>query len=496
MSAQWYYSNDRHQQSGPVPEDQLRALIAQGRVRPEHLIWKDGLASWARVDASELRAYLPRVDASAPKAQTSQPQPRKSNRPWIGIAIGVTVLIVLAIMAAIVLPLLAHKPTLQATGPAPAQPVSAPDSPSFESSNTSPAPQVVPNQISNKAASADIGALKIEKRSIIDKNDKLDINVNYPHTGIASIDNEIETWARGEIENIRKEQVGSAVANGSGWSLEIGYTVERNDEKIVAFNLGESSYTGGAHGYTRATTFNYLMPDGHRVELPDILDTKALAIVSTLAIADLKRQSHENDDSLSDDMIESGAGPDWKNFSAFIWLPTELHIYFAPYQVGPYSAGPQEVHIPLTKLQGLIRADWRAPLPPTSQASQPAPSQPMLSQAAQPQPVASPSPSFDCTKATTFIEKEVCRDPVLAGLDAALSKDWKIVYEANVGDAKQDLLVAQRAWLAERNQCTDNTCLRAVYRKRIGAICAHTVIDGTHLDCTEADRHTEENASE
>ncbi len=466
MSAEWHYSNGGQQRFGPVPEDQLRALIAQGRVRSEHLVWKNGLASWTRVDASQLRAALPRGGVPTSQAQASQPHARSSNRPWIGIAIAAAVLVAISITAAIVIPLLARKPAPQAASQVPTQPVGAP-----MSSNSSAAPRQAPVSLSNGASTAGAGVLRIEKRSIVDKNDKLDIDVTYPHTGIAAIDDEIEAWARGEVENIRKAHADPDSPKGSGWSLGIGYTVERNDEKLVAFVFGESSYTGGAHGGSRDITFNYLMPDGYRVDIPHILDAKGLALVSALAIADLKRQSHANDDSLPDEMIENGAGPEWKNFATFTWLPDELHVFFAPYQVGPYASGPQEVHIPLAKLQGLIRADWRAPPPQQVQASlQASPQNPTS------QPTANPSPSFDCTKAATFIEKEICRDPTLAKLDSALSRNWTAMNAANIGSAKRDLLVTEKIWLSSRDQCVDNACLRTAYRKRIDAICDYPVL--------------------
>lgn len=481
MSAQWYYSNDGQQQSGPVPEDQLRALIAQGRVKPEHLIWKDGLASWTRVDASELRAALPRSGASAPQPKASPSQPHKSSSPWIGIAIAVAALVVLAIAAIMAIPKLVRKSTPQIAVQASSQAAVEAPSPSAPAALISPQ---VPNQASGQTSGgmsvASTSGLKIEKRSIVDKSDKLDIRVDYPHTGIATIDNEIEAWARGEIEKTRKEYSDPDALHGSGWNLGINYIVERNDNILIAFVMDEASYTGGAHGFAHDVTFNYLMPDGHRVDLPDILDSKGLAVVSALAIADLKHQSQANDYGLPDDMIQAGAGPDWKNFRAFTVLPTELHLYFAPYQVGPYVSGPQEVHIPISKLQGLIRSDWRTPreAPATQLASSPAASS---------QSSASESPSFDCTKAGTFVEKEICGDPVLAKLDAALSKNWSAMNAANIGDAKRDLLLTQRAWMTERNQCADSACLQAVYRKRIDAICAYPVESGVHPDCIVAD---------
>ncbi|MBI4911111.1 MAG: DUF4339 domain-containing protein [Acidobacteria bacterium] len=45
MARNWYYSRDGQSQ-GPVPEEQLRAMVANGVVRGEDLVWAEGLAAW------------------------------------------------------------------------------------------------------------------------------------------------------------------------------------------------------------------------------------------------------------------------------------------------------------------------------------------------------------------------------------------------------------------------------------------------------------------
>jgi uncharacterized RDD family membrane protein YckC len=41
----WFYAING-EQLGPVPEEELQALAAAGRITPNTLVWKDGMASW------------------------------------------------------------------------------------------------------------------------------------------------------------------------------------------------------------------------------------------------------------------------------------------------------------------------------------------------------------------------------------------------------------------------------------------------------------------
>jgi hypothetical protein len=47
MQAEWYYAENR-QQLGPITWIELRDLVDEGRIGPEDLVWRDGLADWVR----------------------------------------------------------------------------------------------------------------------------------------------------------------------------------------------------------------------------------------------------------------------------------------------------------------------------------------------------------------------------------------------------------------------------------------------------------------
>lgn len=76
--------------------------------------------------------------------------------------------------------------------------------------------------------------------------------------------------------------------------------------------------------------------------------------------------------------------------------------------------------------------------------------------------------SFDCSKASTFAEKEICRDSYLSSLDEILSDQYKRSY-AQVID-KQSLLQSQREWLIFRDQCNSQQCLNKTISDRIHAL--------------------------
>src|SRR4051812_19604137 len=42
----WYYV-EQGQQAGPVDDAQLEELLRNGRIQPETLIWREGMANWA-----------------------------------------------------------------------------------------------------------------------------------------------------------------------------------------------------------------------------------------------------------------------------------------------------------------------------------------------------------------------------------------------------------------------------------------------------------------
>ncbi len=75
--------------------------------------------------------------------------------------------------------------------------------------------------------------------------------------------------------------------------------------------------------------------------------------------------------------------------------------------------------------------------------------------------------SFDCTKATTKIERMICGDAELSKLDEELNAAYKSAAQDNSqGTARRE----QKEWLKRRNSCEDVTCLRDAYQARIAQL--------------------------
>jgi uncharacterized protein DUF4339 len=67
--ASWFYASEGKQQQGPYPEGQFRDLVAQGVVRPDTLVWSEGMAGWQK--AAEIPGLIggggpPMVPAGGP----------------------------------------------------------------------------------------------------------------------------------------------------------------------------------------------------------------------------------------------------------------------------------------------------------------------------------------------------------------------------------------------------------------------------------------------
>jgi uncharacterized protein len=87
--------------------------------------------------------------------------------------------------------------------------------------------------------------------------------------------------------------------------------------------------------------------------------------------------------------------------------------------------------------------------------------------------------SFDCAKAATAIEKQICADAAVSKLDEQLAEVYKNALSISLD--KDTLKLSQRNWLKSmRSDCPSVKCLATVYTERLQAL-AHNV----DIDCGE-----------
>jgi uncharacterized protein len=97
--------------------------------------------------------------------------------------------------------------------------------------------------------------------------------------------------------------------------------------------------------------------------------------------------------------------------------------------------------------------------------------------------------SFDCAKAATKTEKLICASPEVAAQDRDMVALFAAANgKAAVGTDASGALVAQRAWLKDRNTCANmtpdadaTTCLASSYRERSAALAVQVLFSAPYL---------------
>ena len=84
-------------------------------------------------------------------------------------------------------------------------------------------------------------------------------------------------------------------------------------------------------------------------------------------------------------------------------------------------------------------------------------------------PVMALAAGFDCSRAASRIERAICADAEVSQLDEYLGRYYAAA-RGVLGDGAECLQADQRAWLAQRNRCSDAACLRAAYLDRLAEL--------------------------
>lgn len=182
----------------------------------------------------------------------------------------------------------------------------------------------------------------------------LKIAVNYPEIGIPSIDSHIAQWATNVAhnfqENISRE---SHPDDKTAYELLGKYSVSRPSAAAVSISYEIWTYTGGAHGNLDIITLNYDTEHGEQLTLDHIFNDveQALELMSTYCYTVLAAElAAELGPENSIHMLKSGTSPDTENFAAISLHPQGIVVHFQPYQVAPWSAGPQKVTMSLADI--------------------------------------------------------------------------------------------------------------------------------------------------
>ncbi len=144
-------------------------------------------------------------------------------------------------------------------------------------------------------------------------------------------------------------------------TLDVGYEIRSATDDLISVEFTEGEYSrGAAHPNSTTAVLNYDVKNGKKLALADLFNpnSKYLAVMSVYCMKELKDRSKKDSNlMLSDEMIQTGAGPRADNYQAWAITKKGLWITFDPYQVAPYAAGPQYVLVPYSALKEIIKPD-------------------------------------------------------------------------------------------------------------------------------------------
>lgn len=133
------------------------------------------------------------------------------------------------------------------------------------------------------------------------------------------------------------------------WDMNGIFTLARPNPDVVSVTFNIYSYSGGAHGNLFIRCLNYDLRTGAELGLNALFESpeKALALLAELTNKKLRQ---DLGDDVEEEMLQSGTAPEPTNFANLSLRPDGLVVEFQPYQVGPWSIGPQHVTVSLAEL--------------------------------------------------------------------------------------------------------------------------------------------------
>ena len=142
-------------------------------------------------------------------------------------------------------------------------------------------------------------------------------------------------------------------AANNKWNISMEYQVIKNTTKVLSLSFYMEGYTGGAHGFSTLTYTNYNPKSGGKLKLEDIItDVDKLRLIA--------RESFikENDLDPSESLNTQGFWFIDDIFSLnnnFIISDEGISFHYNQYEIAPYSQGPIDVNIPMSKLEELLK---------------------------------------------------------------------------------------------------------------------------------------------
>lgn len=131
---------------------------------------------------------------------------------------------------------------------------------------------------------------------------------------------------------------------GDFYTYKVSTDLVQSNDRFISVLVRIEGYSGGAHGYHVASSYNYDVKAQKELSITDFMTLKEASDASR---ALLKKNFEANGDySTYEGFSIVGTDPSKaENFSVFTFIPKSITIYFNEYQVAPYASGAQKVEI-------------------------------------------------------------------------------------------------------------------------------------------------------
>lgn len=127
------------------------------------------------------------------------------------------------------------------------------------------------------------------------------------------------------------------------YDYSMSYEIKYNENNLLSILIYDYSYTGGVHGLTSVTSYNFNVLTGQQLKLGNVAKSQtALNKIKKYAITDLTNRANRGE------MIFKEYLHDMKinNERPFYFTSNGIVIKFFEYEVAAYAAGMPEVKVP------------------------------------------------------------------------------------------------------------------------------------------------------
>jgi len=218
--------------------------------------------------------------------------------------------------------------------------------------------QASDNQNINEAqTSGQTSKIDCQSQTINEKTSTYTISAQYPACNLAD-DNKKQVLNE-EVAKFIKNEVSSFKESLAEWpgplagilsTFDTNYKIETANQRLISLDFTIDTYfNGAAHPNLYFLVFNYDLNKMSKIKLADIFlaNAKYLDKLSAMCKTNFTQK-------FSDLWFSEGCDPREESFSNFVILNSSLKFLIDPYQVAPYAAGPQELVINYTDLNGLL----------------------------------------------------------------------------------------------------------------------------------------------